>query len=137
MRIVLDTNVLLISLPKLSPYRPIFDAFLSGKIKLLVSTEILNEYVEILEKKTSVAVAKNVLNLILSNENTILQEVYYRWHLIEKDPDDNKFIDCAVAGSAKYIVTDDKHFNVMLREKLFEVSLMSSDDFLLILEEEN
>ena len=137
MRLVLDTNVLLISLPKLSPYRPIFDAFLSGKIKLLVSTEILNEYVEILEKKTSVAVAKNVLNLILSNENTILQEVYYRWHLIEKDPDDNKFIDCAVAGSAKYIVTDDKHFNVMLREKLFEVSLMSSDDFLLILEEEN
>ncbi len=135
MRIVLDTNVLLISLPKNSPYRLIFDAFLSGEIKLVVSTEILNEYAEILEKQTSIAVAKNVLNLILSNENTILQEVYYRWHLIEKDPDDNKFVDCAVAGDAKYIVTDDKHFNVMLREKLFEVSLMSSDDFLVILGE--
>ncbi len=135
MRIVLDTNVLLISLPKNSPYRLIFDAFLSGEIKLVVSTEILNEYAEILEKQTSIAVAKNVLNLILSNENTILQEVYYRWHLIEKDPDNNKFVDCAVAGDAKYIVTDDKHFNVMLREKLFEVSLMSSDDFLVILGE--
>ena len=135
MKIVLDTNVLLISLPKHSPYRSIFDAFLSGEIKLVVSTEILNEYAEILEKQTSIAVAKNVLNLILSNENTILQEVYYRWHLIEKDPDDNKFVDCAVAGDAKYIVTDDKHFNVMLREKLFEVSLMSSDDFLVVLGE--
>jgi len=38
---------------------------------------------------------------------------YYKWNLISADPDDNKFIDCALNASADYIVTNDKHFNVL------------------------
>ena len=30
-------------------------------------------------------------------------EKYYNWNLIKNDPDDNKFVDCAVAANAKYI----------------------------------
>ncbi|MCB9294286.1 MAG: PIN domain-containing protein [Lewinellaceae bacterium] len=37
----------------------------------------------------------------------------YRWELIYNDPDDNKFVDCAVAGQADFLVTHDKHFNVL------------------------
>ena len=33
--------------------------------------------------------------------------------LIYEDPDDNKFVDCAVAGQAEFIVSNDKHFNVL------------------------
>jgi len=33
--------------------------------------------------------------------------------LIEQDADDNKFVDCALAGQADYIVTEDRHFNVL------------------------
>lgn len=52
MRIVLDINVLLISLPVHSPYRPIFDAIKQGKFTLLITNEILMEYEEKLAEKT-------------------------------------------------------------------------------------
>ena len=38
---------------------------------------------------------------------------FYRWNLITIDPDDNKFADCALNAGADYIVTNDKHFNVL------------------------
>ena len=31
----------------------------------------------------------------------------------DKDPDDNKYCDCAIAGNAKYLVTEDKHFQIL------------------------
>lgn len=39
--------------------------------------------------------------------------VNFVWSLIEADPDDNKFVDCAIAGQADYIVTHDKHFRIL------------------------
>ena len=47
MKIVLDTNIILIALPVRSPYRIIFDSLLAGKFDLFLSTSILNEYTEI------------------------------------------------------------------------------------------
>ena len=44
---------------------------------------------------------------------TEFQEVYIHFGLIDADPDDNKFVDCAVAADAEYIVTNDSHFNVL------------------------
>jgi len=43
MRIVLDINVLLVSLPVGRKYRPIFDKLKAGTFTLLVSNEILSE----------------------------------------------------------------------------------------------
>ena len=40
-------------------------------------------------------------------------EVTTKWLLIVQDPDDDKFVDCAVAGQADYIVTNDGHFNIL------------------------
>ncbi|MFT4971883.1 MAG: putative PIN family toxin of toxin-antitoxin system [Paraglaciecola sp.] len=78
-----------------------------------VTTEILNEYVEIinhfLESKT---LGNNLVRLILALPNTKRQEVYYRWNLIEKDADDNKFVDCAIATNADFLITDDAHFKI-------------------------
>ncbi len=51
MRIVLDTNVLLVSIPKRSPYRIIFDNLLANKFDLVISNEILSEYTEIIAQK--------------------------------------------------------------------------------------
>jgi predicted nucleic acid-binding protein len=39
--------------------------------------------------------------------------VYYHFGLIEADLDDNKFVDCAIAVNAEYIVSNDAHFNVL------------------------
>jgi predicted nucleic acid-binding protein len=47
MKVVLDTNVLLVSIPKKSKYRAIFDALIDGHFNAVISNDILSEYVEI------------------------------------------------------------------------------------------
>lgn len=49
-KIVLDTNVLLVSISPRSPYRWVFDAFIDEKFTLFVTTDILLEYEEIISK---------------------------------------------------------------------------------------
>ncbi|WP_406612595.1 PIN domain-containing protein [Neolewinella maritima] len=55
MRVVIDTNSLLVSIGRRSKYRPIFDARIGGRLTLLLSNEILTEYAEILEQRTNCA----------------------------------------------------------------------------------
>ena len=38
---------------------------------------------------------------------------YYSWHLIKSDAYDDKFVDCAVACNAKFLVTEDRHFKIL------------------------
>ncbi len=130
MKVVLDTNVILIALPRTSPYRPIFENILNGTYKLVISNEILSEYEEILGKQTTPEIANNVVNLLISLPNVIFQEVYFKWNFITQDVDDNKFVDCAIAGNAKYIVTEDKHFNNLDTEDLFGLEVLNADDFI-------
>ncbi|MCF8372179.1 MAG: putative toxin-antitoxin system toxin component, PIN family [Bacteroidales bacterium] len=130
MRIVLDTNVLLISLPTKSKYRPIFDSLISSKFELVISNEIISEYMEIIEQKTNSTIASNVIELLLNQKNVKKVEVYFRWGLIVEDYDDNKFVDCAISSASKYIVTDDKHFNVLKKIPFPKVDIISIDEFL-------
>ena len=111
-RVVLDTNCLLQALPSRSPYHKIWTGILAGRIRLCVNTEILNEYEEILAQKTTAEIAHNVVEAIARLHTTEFQEVFIHFGLIEADADDNKFVDCAVAADAEYIVTNDAHFNV-------------------------
>jgi predicted nucleic acid-binding protein len=64
MKVVIDTNVLLISLPKVSKYRPIFNGLIQGKFKLAVSNEIFQEYIEVIENKTNGEIAQNLAELL-------------------------------------------------------------------------
>jgi len=112
-RIVLDTNCLLQALPSHSPYHMIWTEVLAGRISLCVNSDILNEYEEILGQKTTPEIAHNVVEAIARLHTTIFQDVYIHFGLIEADADDNKFVDCAVAADAEYIVTNDAHFNVL------------------------
>lgn len=130
MRVVLDTNVLLTSLLKTSKYRPIFDGLLSNKYDLVISHDILQEYVEIIEQKTTATIAKNVSELLINLDNVEKIEVYYRWLLIDQDPDDNKFVDCAIAGNVKFVVSNDKHFKVLKDIKFPSIEVITSDQFL-------
>ncbi len=130
MRVVLDTNVLLISIPTRSKYRPIFTALINGHFELAISNEILSEYIEIIEQKTNAIVAKNVAEMLLKLKNILKTEVYYKWGLIEADKDDNKFVDCAIAANVKYIVTNDKHFRILRDIPFPKVEVISIRDFL-------
>lgn len=113
MKIVLDTNVLLVSIPKKSKYRPIFDALMEKRYTLLLSNEILSEYEESITLKTTPSIANPIVEMLLSLSNVEKIEIFFRWNLIEADKDDNKFSDCAVAGNADFLVSNDTHFNVL------------------------
>lgn len=130
MRVVLDTNALLISIPTRSKYRPIFTALINDHFELAISNEILSEYIEIIEQKANAIVAKNIAEMLLNLENVLKTEIYYKWHLIEADKDDNKFVDCAIAANVRYIVTNDKHFRILRDIPFPKVEVISIRDFL-------
>ena len=112
-KIVLDTNCLLMIIPKSSPYRNVWNAFLEGKLILCISNEIVEEYLEILSNKTTFSIASNVISTILNQRNVELIKPYYRFGLIQADADDNKFVDCAIAAGAEFLVSNDSHFTVL------------------------
>jgi putative PIN family toxin of toxin-antitoxin system len=130
MRIVLDTNVLLISLPLKSRYRPIFDALRAGDFELVVSNDILLEYHEKIAEKTSPEIAENVIKLILSLDNCILQTTFFEWGLMHNDEYDNKYVDCALVASADHLISEDRHFNILKSVEFPKLSVMRADDFL-------
>jgi len=130
MKIVLDTNVLLVAISKKSGYFPIFDAFLNGQIQLCVTTDILNEYAELLASKFHPNVMTNIMKTLEKSPDVLQITKYYNWQLIKLDPDDDKFVDCAVAANADYLVTNDKHFNVLEQIDFPPVHLISAEDFL-------
>lgn len=68
---------------------------------------------EILEQKTNAWFAEVIVNAIVNNENTIRVSPSFFFDLIQADPDDNKFVDCAVCGNAEYIVSNDSHFRIL------------------------
>lgn len=112
--IVLDTNCLVSSLKRSSCFYPIWRDFIAGKYCLCFTDDILNEYQEIIEERTgSAEIARNVISAIQNRSNTRHIEVYYHFELIQTDKDDNKFVDCAIKADAKYIVSNDRHFNVL------------------------
>jgi uncharacterized protein len=53
------------------------------------------------------------MNVLLAADNVHFITKYFSWNLIQTDPDDNKFVDSAVASGADMILTEDKHFNVL------------------------
>ena len=132
-RIVLDTNCLLMSIPSKSPYHNVFMSFLRGEYILCITNEILLEYEEIISSKTNAKVAANIINAILSRDNIIFINPVYRFRLIESDPDDNKFVDCAIHSNAKYIVTQDKHFDILKSIVFPKLEVIDIDTFKRIL----
>lgn len=132
-RIVLDINCLLMAIPRRSPYHKILMDFLSGKYFLCVSNEVVLEYEEILTLKVGKVVANNIVNAILAAPNTIYIYPQQRYHLTEADPDDNKFVDCAITAKAKYIVTQDRHYDVVRFNPKYDFSAIDIDYFMSLL----
>jgi uncharacterized protein len=133
MKIVLDTNILLQSLPRNSKFRPIWDAFLNYEFELVITPSILLEYEEIIAQKTSPQVSTNVVALLQEAVNTVLIHIHYEWNIMTNDPDDNKFFDASVAGNANYLVTNDKHFKQALAIEFPKINVIDSVQFLAVL----
>lgn len=129
-RIVIDTNTLVQIVSPKSRYREIYDSFFDGRNTLCVSTEILEEYEEILYRLTNKEVAANIIDAIVNNPYTLEVQPFYKFNLIQQDPDDNKFVDCAIVSHARYLVTEDKHFRVLKDIPFPSVNVIGIDDSL-------
>ena len=129
MKIVLDTNCLLVMLPVASHYRCLWDAFRQGKYTLCYSTEILQEYEEILLRFYQQNIVSLSMEMLFKSHNIIPTIPYFKWNLISADPEDNKFVDCAFNAGADYIVTNDKDFNILMNIDFPKVNVIDIDTF--------
>ncbi len=130
MTIVLDSNCLIQILPRLSDHRWLYDLILDGSIRLAVTNEILSEYAEVLdtffESETLGELITKVIIELPGTEKTI---AYFHFGLIENDPDDNKFVDCAIAANTDFIITNDRHFRVLKTVPFPKVLTLTLDEF--------
>lgn len=132
-RLVLDTNTLIQCVSRRSRYHELWLSLLDGRNQLCVTTEILAEYAEILERKTTNTFAALVLDVITNNPYTLFITPYFKFNVITADPDDNKFVDYAVAANAHFIVTDDHHYDFLLDLDFPKVSIIKLDEMMHLL----
>ncbi len=110
----------------------IWEAFRAGKYTLCVSNEILFEYHEILAMRYNNLIANTVLKELIETPNIKRINPTYRFNLITTDPDDNKFVDCAIIAGATYIVSNDRHFRELDKYDFPKVDLRTLSEFLSI-----
>ena len=134
MNVVLDTNCLLMSLSRRSVYYPVWRDFVDGNYTLCITNEILAEYEEILTQKVGPEIASNVIKAILDLPNTKMVQVYFHLNLITADPDDDKFVDCAFKANARYIVTEDHHYDVLKQIPFPYIDVVGIDEFIKVLQ---
>jgi predicted nucleic acid-binding protein len=109
--------------------------FLAKYYELVVSTSLLLKYEEILTERNGSLVGNSVLAVLLTRSNVRRQRISFDFRLVEQDPDDDKFVNAYVAGQADYLVTDDRHFRVMLASKFPTVRVVSAAEFMEVLTE--
>ena len=137
MKIVLDTNCLLqVIFPK-AYHKEVWDAFLKRKYTLCYTNEMLLEYREIIARRFGDAqFAEDVVELLLMMPNTERISPSYHFNLITSDPDDNKFVDCAFATNATFIVSNDKHYDVLKDIDFPKIQVLKLKEFLELLQAE-
>ena len=130
MRVVIDTNQLLSSISPKSGSHWLYQAIFAGQFTLCVTTDILEEYEEIIQwgfRRRDVA--DNVLEALINSPFVEQINVSFFWWFITIDPDDNKFSDCAIAASADYLITEDRHFDVLAEVDFPKVNVVSLEEF--------
>ena len=96
---------------------------------MCVTNEILEEYEEVLARNINPHLAQNVVSAILIRANVCMVNVFYKFALILQDMDDNKFVDCAIAANARYIVTQDRHFDILKEIDFPKINIVDIDTF--------
>ena len=128
MRVVLDTNILVSGIFwKGIPFK-ILESWIEDKFQLLITEEILEEY-----QKTLLRISKgkmdNLVNswamLIIENSTVVNVKQTFKLSI---DPDDDKFIDCAVSGNAKYILSGD--FHLLNLKNVMNIDIIKAKGFL-------
>lgn len=108
-RVVIDTNIFISSFFGGNPRRMI-DLWKNGDVLLCLSPEIVDEYIEVLHRLTlgEAGEMQELLKLFAKGYNVVFTHTTPALSIVSEDPDDDKFIECAVALEAEYIISGDK-----------------------------
>ena len=112
-KVVIDTNAILRCISRRSPFAIVLEKLFNGVYELWLTNDILLEYEEKITENFSKEIAELLIGAFILLPNVKKTDVYYHLNLITADEDDNKFSDCAFAANTHYLVTNDKHFNVL------------------------
>jgi len=109
LRVVLDTNVLISGAFYAGPPLQILQSCIKGEFQLVLSPEILVEYRragEEFSRKSSNPDFERLLGLLVAQ--ALIVEAPDLDQPVCRDPDDDKFVACALAVGADVIVSGDK-----------------------------
>ena len=134
--VLLDTNVMMVALSPRSNLHWLYQALINGQFKLVVSTEIILEYEEQLRYRYDDSVVTDFLLILAEAVNVVHQKSHFKWNLIIADPDDNKFVDACISSAADYLITHDKHFDVLKQNNFPLVNIIDAYAFEKILQED-
>ena len=124
---VIDTNVFISSFFGGIP-REIIDLWKEGRIIICLSQAIIEEYVKVLNRLGIGDVEiKKLISLFSEGYNSIFTTSTPKLDIVKDDPDDNKFIECAVALDCNIIISGDKH--LLNIKKYFDIEIFSPRAF--------
>ncbi|OAT80392.1 putative toxin-antitoxin system toxin component, PIN family [Desulfotomaculum copahuensis] len=133
MKIVLDTNVVVSGiLVSNGPPAKILDLWIENKFRVIISQALIEEYFDVLlrpkfRRAGTIIERQDILMGLLSLENTIIVFPGTELDVIKSDPEDNRVLECALAGEVQYIVSGDEH---LLKLKVFQgIMIISPTDF--------
>jgi hypothetical protein len=127
--VVVDTNVFISSFFGGNPQK-IIDLWKSGQIMLCLSRPIIDEYINVLRRMglQNERELEELLNLFARGFNLLFTAKTPNLNVVENDPDDDKFIECAVALKSKFIISGDKGLREI--ENYMGIKIQSPKQFL-------
>ncbi len=128
-RVVVDTNVFISSFFGGNP-KKIIDLWKTGDILLGLSKDIIGEYVELLKRLglQNEKELQELLKIFAEGHNIVFAASTPSLAVVEQDPKDNMFIECAVALQCTHIITGDKHLKSI--ENYMGIRILSPKEFL-------
>ena len=129
-KVVIDTNVFISSFFGGTP-KKIIDLWKKGEIKLCLSREIVDEYVEVLKRLglQNESELRELLNTFSEGRNIIFAASTPSLKIIKQDPDDDMFIECAVALECSHIISGDKHLKSI--KNYMGIKIVNPKEFLI------
>lgn len=132
-KVVLDTNTLISAIVFGGKPREVLEAAIKGHIQLVLTEKIIEEMREVLEGK-KFQYPKEITDLIIHELEALVEIVKpkHKITVIDKDPEDNRVLECAQESQADYIVSGDEH---LLELENFEGSkIVTAEEILEILD---
>lgn len=129
MKVVIDTNIFVSSFFGGNP-RKIIDLWKSGDINLCLSKDILDEYIGVLQRigLKDINEIEELLSLFAKGFNILFTTKTPKIKAVKDDPEDDKFIECAVGLKAEVIITGDKALSAM--GEYMGIKILTPQEFL-------